>query len=376
MTRCSDCVVIGHRGFKARYTENTITGFTKCFETGATMFETDTWTTKDEVLVISHDVNTKRIFCDENGEEADYNILQSYYDEIKDLRTIESGERLMTFVDLLTWFVEYVKNYGDDKSEHRIMLDIKNANPPRILQLIVRDLLEVHDDLSWWFPRIQLGVWNLRFVKYLNQDPYFQLKFAEVAPRDGYRHFDILHISTNWQDSTTYLAYNEYLRTLPKDRFRFYVTGVSLIYITTWSQDFILKFLPLVKKQDLKMYTWTINNVAQLEYFCNLSQTARIREYGVISDWPDKMISHLLDIETPRGEAESAPLVSTKPITIPWKFTLSNYLFKTFLYVAGAKVIPSSTSHFSSEVDPHEINYVKARWFQKVFAFLQLKGIF
>lgn len=376
MTRCSECLVVGHRGFKARYTENTITGFTKCFETGATMFETDTWTTLDEVLVISHDVNTKRIFCDEDGNEADYNILQSYYSQLKDLRTIQSGERMLTFKGLLTWFVEYVKRYGEDDSEHRIMLDIKNANPPKILQLIVRDMLEVHDDLAWWFPRIQLGVWNLRFVKYLNQDLYFQEKLGATVPQNGYRQFDVLHISGSWQDSMTYLAYNEYLAAIRSEKFKIFVTGVSLIYITTWSTDFVTKFLPAAKKQDLKLFTWTINNLAQLEYFCNLCHTAQIREYGVISDWPDKMIDHLNDIDVSNEKVEHKPLISTQEVAIPWSFKFSHCLFLTFMYFAGVRLGLGDHSQFSTPVDPHEIIMFKAKWFQKVFAFLQHQGIF
>lgn len=368
--------MVGHRGFKARYTENTITGFTKCFDTGATMFETDTWTTLDEVLVISHDVNTKRIFCDEDGNEADYNILQSYYSQLKDLRTIQSGEKMLTFKGLLTWFVEYVKRYGEDDSEHRIMLDIKNANPPKILQLIVRDMLEVHDDLAWWFPRIQLGVWNLRFVKYLNQDLYFQEKLCATVPKNGYRQFDVLHISGSWQDSMTYLAYNEYLAAIPSEKFKIFVTGVSLIYITTWSTDFVTKFLPAAKKQDLKLFTWTINNLAQLEYFCNLCHAAQIKEYGVISDWPDKMIDHLGDTDASNEKVEHGPLISTQEITIPWSFKFSHCLFLAFMYFAGVRLGLGDHSQFSTPVDPHEIIMFKAKWFQKVFAFLQHQGIF
>lgn len=376
MTRCTDCLVVGHRGFKAKYTENTITGFTKCFETGATMFETDTWTTKDEVLVISHDVNTRRIFCDENGDETDFNILESYYDQLKNLRTIQSGELMLTFKGLLTWFVEYIKEYGEDDSEHKIMLDIKNANPPKILQLIIRDMLEVHDDLSWWFPRIQFGVWNLRFVKYLNQDPYFQKHFGMTKPRYGYNHPDILHISGSWQDSMTYLAYNEFLRASDNDRFKFYITGVSMIYISTWSKDFVTKFLPALKAQNLKLFTWTINNVAQLEYFCNLCQAAQIREYGIISDWPDKMVSYLSEIEEPKEKTEHSALVLARDFYVPWRLRIPNYLCMAIFSLSGVKIDSAPTAKFSSTVDPNEKVVLKATWFRKVFAFLQLRGIF
>lgn len=373
MTRCTECIVAGHRGFKAKYTENTITGFTKCYETGATMFETDTWTTLDEVLVISHDVNTKRIFCNENGEEADYNILQSYFSQLKNLRTIESGEPILTFKALLQWFFDYVKEHGGADSDHRIMLDIKNANPPKILQLIVRDLLEVHLDLEWWFPRVQLGVWNLRFVKYLNQDPYFQKVLGPTKPHNGFSQFDVLHISASWQDSMTYMAYNEYVESLPEPRFKVYVTGVSLIYISTWCTDFVTVFLPAARKQNLKLFSWTVNTVAQLDYFCHLCMVARIREYGVISDWPDKMIQFLGRIESGAKEEKQA-LVPR--VHIPFMFRVSNFFFRGFLYFSGVRALAANPHQFGTRVDPSEVVVFRARLSQRIFAFLQHRRIF
>ncbi|KAF5210545.1 hypothetical protein E0198_003422 [Clavispora lusitaniae] len=379
MTKCSECLVIGHRGFKAKYTENTIHGFEKCFETGATMFETDVWTTKDDVLVISHDVNTNRIFCDENGNETNYNILESYYDEIKDLRTIESGERMLTFKGLLRWFLEYVQSHGGDSiSEHRIMLDIKNANPPRILQLIVAAIIDVHNDLAWWFSRIQFGIWHLRFIKYLNQDPYFQEVFAGVTSAQEYRHFDIIHISIDWHDSMTYMAYNEYIDSLQNDRFKFKITAISLIYITTWSTDFVTKFMPILKKEDLKLYSWTVNTLAQLEYFSRIAKSFQVREYGIITDSPDKMIDYLEDVEheIAKESAETKPLIDPKQPNLPFKFKFSHFLFRGFLMWIGFKGMECSQKNFESTVDPTQLMIMPRKWFMKFFAYLQHRGIF
>lgn len=377
MTRSSECLVIGHRGFKAQYTENTLFGFGKCFETGATVFETDVWTTIDEVLVISHDVNTKRIFCDADGNEADYNILQSYYDDIKDLRTIQSGELMLTFRQLLRWFREYVQTHDEATSEHRIMLDLKNANPPRLLRLIVRDLLEVHDDLSWWFPRIQWGVWNLRFIKYLNQDPYFQDVFGAVKPEGGLAHFDILHISVSWQDSLNYLAYNEYVDALPNDRFKFKVTAVSMIYIATWSSDFLTKFMPALQKQGLKFYSWTINTLPQLKYFCAFNTTYNVKEYGVITDSPDKMMKFVGEVEQEQSNSgdENKSLVPQQPV-VPFKFKFFHFLYGGFKLWAGLRRIPGASQSFDERVDPLEILIIRPSLAQRLFAFLQHRGIF
>lgn len=371
MTRCTDCLVIGHRGFKAKYTENTLFGFAKCFETGATIVETDVWTTIDEVLVISHDVSTKRVFCDAEGNETDYNILESYYDDIKDLRTIQSGDVMLTFKHLLRWFREWVQTH--DGSEHRIMLDLKNANPPKLLQLIVRDLLEVHDDLAWWFPYIQLGLWNLRFVKYLNQDPYFQKVFGVLDPKRSLAHFDILHISISWQDSLTYLAYNEYVDALPDSRVKFKITAVSMIYIATWSSDFLYKFMPALKKQNLKLYSWTINTLPQLKYFCTFTSAYHVKEYGVITDSPDKMIELVGDVEHPDGENKA--LLSPEPPAIPFKFKFFHFLFGGLKLWAGFRR-PASSPDFEAHVDPLETVVVRRTVVMRIFAFLQHRGIF
>lgn len=367
MTVLTLCIVAGHRGFKGEYCENTILGFQKCFETGATMFETDVWTTKDGVLVISHDVNTKRVFCDKDGNETNFNILETNYDDLKELRTIGSGEKLLSFKDLLTWFVGYIKESGS--SDHRIMLDIKRLNPPKLLQLLVKDMLDVHSDLRWWIPRVQLGLWDLRFIKYLNQDQYFQDVFGEIDPIEGFRHFDVLHISGSWEDSLRYMAYNEYVDSLRDDRFKFKITGISLIYVTTWSSGFLTKFLPVLKKQDLKLYTWTINNFVQLDYFVNVGRAAHIREYGVISDFPDKMVEHL-----EKEDTESTVLVASE-IAIPFKMRLASWCFSTYLKFATLRgQVPVE---FEGEVDPNERVSVGINKFSLYFfATLQKYGIF
>lgn len=352
------CLVVGHRGFKAKYVENTIYGFQQCFKAGATSFETDVWTTKDHVLVISHDVNTNRIFCDENGNETNYDILTTDYKVLKPLRTIASGEPLLRFTDILEWFVEYCKE-NDKGSEYKIMLDLKAANPPVILKLLIKDMLSVHPDLSWWFPRIQLGVWHLRFVKYLNQDPEIEELFKGVSAYKGYTQFDLLHIALNWESSMTFLGYNEYLDLKNKDQFKFKVTGISIIYIKTWSLSFVKYFLPALKKQDLALYSWTINIRTQLEYFRNLCRYTNVREYGIISDHPDLM-------------AELCAVEVTDPS--PPVPSIYKRIFCAILSLISTPLVNNDS--FEAHVDPMKTSPVKQTLLKKFFAYLQNKGIF
>lgn len=96
MTSTISPVIVGHRGFKSKYPENTFLGFDKCFEAGGTVIETDLWLTKDNEIVISHDQYTKRVFVDSDGNPTNYNITETPYDPIlKHLKTIEGGLSLI-----------------------------------------------------------------------------------------------------------------------------------------------------------------------------------------------------------------------------------------------------------------------------------------
>ena len=46
--------IIGHRGFKARYPENTLLAFKAAIDAGAQALETDVHITKDGQVVLSH----------------------------------------------------------------------------------------------------------------------------------------------------------------------------------------------------------------------------------------------------------------------------------------------------------------------------------
>lgn len=275
-------VVVGHRGFKSKYVENTIQGFEECYKTGATVIETDIWLSQDKVLVVSHDVNTNRIFCDQEGNSTDYNILETDYNPVlKNLNIIDSDESLLSFTQLLNWFVDYVETSG---KTCKIMLDLKPLNPTKLLKFLIKDLLSVKNDITWWFDKIQLGLWKLDFIKYLNQDAYFKSIFTG---KGSIKQFDIFHITFSWRQSLIFLNYNKFLDLKGTEDYKIKTTGVSLIYLATWSTDFITEFLPIIKGQNLKLYTWTINFERQFDYFTKLAAAANITEYGVISDSPD-----------------------------------------------------------------------------------------
>lgn len=358
------CTVVGHRGFKAKYTENTLHGFEKCLQSGALAIETDLWTTRDNVLVVSHDVSTARIFCSEDGNDTAFNILETDFKDLRSLSTIKSGEPLLTFKQLLRWFRRFAGS--EPYTQCKIMLDIKNANPPALLRLLVEDVMAVGPELSWWYPRLQLGIWNLRFLKYLNQDEFFQ-RLDDGQGGEGRQFFDIFHISLSWEDTMTYLSYAEYIAEQRPGQKTFVISGVSLIYVSTWSSECLEKFLPLVKERNLTLINWTINTPWQLSYFIEICRYHGLSRYGVIADDPQEMMKYVADEET-RMDAAREPC-------IPWKFSVVNWLIR-----AGTRLGPksplTSSSLFESRVDASERLASRPTMANKVFAFLQAMGIF
>jgi glycerophosphoryl diester phosphodiesterase len=61
----------GHRGYPWHYPENTLTGFAAAVDAGARFIETDVQLTADEVPVLFHDANMKRL-CGVNGAVRDF----------------------------------------------------------------------------------------------------------------------------------------------------------------------------------------------------------------------------------------------------------------------------------------------------------------
>lgn len=391
-------VIAGHRGFKGEYPENTLTGFNKCYETGATVIETDLWLTLDEVIVISHDPNTKRVFVDSEGNETDYNIPKTSYEEVlKYLKTKEGGEPLLTFREVLQWFVDYV---SESRSNiHKLMLDIKRLNPAKVLKFIIGDLLAVNNDISWWFHRIQLGVWDLNVVKYMNQDEFFQslVKNSHGKNPLGWVWFDVFHISVSWRDSIHYINYNFYLDTLKDEDsktgiVRFKVTGISLLYFLTWSTGFLTKFLPLLRIQRLKLYSWTINTAVQYDFLSKVGKVADLPEYGVISDYPDQMVKHKEDEER-KEEFEKNSVDELSRLTpsstdyydedgnlsvkLTFRMKFGNYFYESFQALAGSKRITDEEKQFDLEVDENKVAVVKvSQLFIWVFSTCQKLGIF
>lgn len=362
--------VTGHRGFKGRYTENTIEGFRKCFDAGASTVETDVWTCKDGVLVVSHDMATDRIYVDESGKRACYSIPDTnYHGVLLQLRTAKNGEPLLRLMDVLTWFVRDVE-LRDDNSKYRIMLDIKHGNPPCIGRLVIEALLAAHNDIAWWFPRILFAVRSLAAVKYMNQDAFFATVFTGVCGELGYTQFDILYLSVAWQDTIHYLDYNCYVQTqgIKRAGIPVRITGLLMLYVAMWLDRFLDKVVPILTEQKLKLYAWTVNTASQYEFVEAVREQGQLCECGVISDWPDFMVAYQQRGNTPpRGNK----------IRLSLKQRAMHWVYEMVRRAAGVGRKAAEEPSFDSVVDANAISTVKApRVYAWLFQKCQQCGIF
>lgn len=361
-------VVSGHRGYKGKFPENTILGFEKCFITGATHFETDLYLTTDNVIVICHDQNTKRVYCHPNGDEADFLITKSSYeDDLKDLVNIETGDKLLTFQHLL----KFLMSNENDGVNRQCMLDIKTYNKPKIIKHIFYEILLVKNDVNYWLPKLQFGVWDLNFVKYLNQDDYFQelYKTSNITEK-----LQLYHISGSWNSSLEFIGYNHYLdQVYGKERQLFKINGVSLLYLLTWSRGFLQKFMPVVKLENISLFTWTVNNTYQYDYFNKICQVYKLLEYGIMSDDPGLMMDHKLSDHNNYNQSNSEPNLDKVHNQIPLDFQqkLANFGFEMFLLFA-----PKPPLNYSETVDPELIKVPRVNpLLVKLFVLCQRFGL-
>lgn len=173
---------IAHRGYKAKYPENTMKAFSAAIAAGAHAVETDLHITKDDVVVLSHDGNLKRCFG------RDEKIIDKNWDEIKDLRTIqEPHERLPRLSDLLEFLAE------EGREDIWVFLDIKLDNDAeKIMRLIASTLSSTPSQPSApWIRRVVLGLWAAKYLppaqEHLPGFPMMHIAFSTTYARQFFK---------------------------------------------------------------------------------------------------------------------------------------------------------------------------------------------
>lgn len=212
---------IAHRGYKAKFPENTLAAFRGAVAAGADGLETDIHLTKDGVVVLSHDATLKRCFG------RDEKIINVDYDYIKPLRTLQQpGEPMPRLADVLKFLAE------DGNQNVWLMLDIKLDNDSEtVMRRIGETIATVHPHPDRpWQERIMMGVWAYKYVPLC-------AKHTAAYP--------IAHIGF----STTYAN-----RFLTKEHAN---VGFNLLTQSLYLQP---KFVQKAHAADRPVFAWTVND--------------------------------------------------------------------------------------------------------------------
>jgi len=182
-------IVEGHRGYAAKYPENTLISFEKAMELGVDAFEFDIWLSKDKIPVIMHDGNVQRI------TGVNKHLRDTTLEEIKELDAGSwkgeefAGAKVPTLKEVL----DLVKS---KKPDFLLGMEIKEYTFETVD--IAVEMLKTNNlfENCWFY------AFNARIIKYLKQQhnartmgyPDFQMKEFEA---DSYDYYDEIGLSMN-----------------------------------------------------------------------------------------------------------------------------------------------------------------------------------
>lgn len=267
--------IIGHRGFKRVYPENTLLGFTQARNAGASIIELDLQVTKDSQIMICHDPSTERVF-----NKSKY-IPNSTVEELKLLRTIRKPhESMPTFKELLLWLMK------PENSSLQLMLDIKRVNHLGIFDLL-HDALSVHSGFNWK-SRLILGLWSEEQYKYVVDSAKFKGFQKVIITWSVLNALRLLKISDTQSN--------------PEDC----LTGISLLHFMTWnstlwssndscSSPIKTLYSDYIVDKKIDLYFWTVNHSDDMDWCLKLPFVA-----GIITDNPDILEKKINDLKLSR----------------------------------------------------------------------------
>ncbi|PSN66157.1 tubulin-domain-containing protein [Corynespora cassiicola Philippines] len=164
---------IAHRGYKAKFPENTMGAFKGAVEVGADAIETDIHLSKDGVVVLSHDKDLKRCF----GRQE--KLINCDWEFLSKLQTLKEPHQSMP---RLSDLLEYLAQPGLE--DIWVLLDIKLDNDPEdVMRLIGDTIRSVRPSLNRpWKSRIVLGCWAAKYIplcsRYLPGFPITHIGFS------------------------------------------------------------------------------------------------------------------------------------------------------------------------------------------------------
>jgi len=121
--------VLGHRGYSAKYPENTLLAFRKAIEAGADGIELDVWLTRDGNVIVMHDETIDRT-SNMKGRQKEMTL-----EELKKAN-IGMGERIPTLEEVFEALPRDALinvELKDRDAVERVAKIVKENNPERVL---------------------------------------------------------------------------------------------------------------------------------------------------------------------------------------------------------------------------------------------------
>ena len=288
---------ISHRGYKAKYPENTMASFKGAVEAGTHAIETDIHLSKDNVVVLSHDADLKRCF----GKPE--KIIDCSWSYLSAQRTVMVPQEPMP---KLSELLEYLSQ--PHLSHLWVLLDIKLDNDaPTVMRLIAATIKSVPPSHARpWSDRIVLGIWAAKFLPLCTKElpgfPVTNIGFSTCYAR---QFLSVPNVSFNMLQKVL-----------------FGPIGAS--------------FIRDVKKAGRPIYDWTVNDA-------NLMKWSIQKELdGVITDDP-KLFNEICD--TWKFEAEK----TTKVTLAQWLYTFWLYMMIVVFILPFRRRFPETVKDYLAD---------------------------
>lgn len=264
--------IIGHRGARGLWPENTLAGFQRAMNSGVKAFELDVNLTRDRVVVVTHDAQLNyEITQYRNGEW----LMES------DLRSI----RLTNYEDIRQYGVGQIRpnsNYAKTFPNQQEIVGQKIPTLSDVLTLVC-DRAAVTIEVKSFDDDLEVIVAPQIFVDCLQQ-----VIESVTTPWD-----DITISSFDWR---VLEAVHEIMPGIPtaaltekhNEQYIDVVAQVKNIGATTWSPEYTDLNQHLVDRAHsigLKVVTWTVNDPKSIELLEKMGVD------GVITDYPCKVSS-------------------------------------------------------------------------------------
>ncbi|MGM0641591.1 MAG: glycerophosphodiester phosphodiesterase family protein [Thermotogota bacterium] len=228
-----DVKILGHRGYKAKFPENTILSFVKALENGADGIEFDARLTKDGVVIIHHD----DFFKDKDGKEI--KIINLNFEELR--KKQPSIPRLQEVLEELpkdTYYNLEIKEKQSSVGSYEI---IKNFG------LLENTLFSSFD------------VEAIKIIRDLDKE----VKIGLLVDYESLKNIDKIHEDLN-----------------------LYSLNLYIDKIVEFGVDYSSKFIGSWKSHGLKIFLWTVNNIEHLKML-------KGHYDGVITDEVEEIVNFL-----------------------------------------------------------------------------------